>query len=183
MPLTDSKADMMSEKNALTISIGVLGALAVLLTGKVIEVPVWVVFIAWASFFIMGGGTTGLIRSVLSNLTGIAIASVCILLAERAGAGLLLVAVIVGAGSALMVVASRLPLVSVVPTIVLGFASTVGTVAVTGREITYTATIGNPFLMVVVAMLLGAAFGFVSELFAAAMTKSIRRPAPVTSKG
>ncbi|MDT7772149.1 MAG: hypothetical protein QOC67_1073, partial [Pseudonocardiales bacterium] len=37
-----------SEKNALALSIGVLGALAVLLTGAVVTVPVWVVFIAWA---------------------------------------------------------------------------------------------------------------------------------------
>ncbi len=78
----------MSEKNALTISIGVLGAVAVWLTAEVVQVPVWVVFIAWASFFILGGGPRGgLLQSAASNLTGIVIASVCLLVAQQAELG------------------------------------------------------------------------------------------------
>jgi hypothetical protein len=171
----------MSEKNALALSIGLLGGIAVLLTGRVIEVPVWVVFIAWASFFILGAGVKGLVRSVLSNLTGVAIASVCILISQEGTFGVGLTAVAVGIGSALMVEASRAKLLAAIPAIVWGFASTVGTVAVTGRDITYTKSIGNPVLMVVTAMLIGAAFGFISEQFAKAMTaqkQSTREPTP-----
>jgi len=160
-----------SEKNALALSIGVLGALAVLLTAKVIEVPVWVVFIAWASFFILGGGVSGLLRSVLSNLTGIAIASLAVLISQQANFGVLLTAIAVGAGSALMVQASRAKLLTKIPAIVWGFASTVGTVAVTGRSVVYTDSIGNPVLMVATAMLLGGAFGIVSEQIAKMLTK------------
>lgn len=160
----------MSEKNALTVSIGILGAIAVWLTAELIKVPVWVVFIAWASFFILGGGTQGLIRSAVSNVTGIAIASLCLLIGQEAHLDTWMTGVVVGAGSALMVIASRIELMKAIPAIVWGFASTVGTSAVTGRSITYGASLGNPVLMVVTAMLLGGAFGFASEAFAKVMT-------------
>jgi hypothetical protein len=92
-----------SEKNALALSIGVLGALAVLLTGAVVTVPVWVVFLAWASFFVLGGGAGGLLRSVASNLTGLVIAALSLLAGGAPGMGLVGAAVAVGVGSAAMV--------------------------------------------------------------------------------
>lgn len=159
-----------SEKNALTLSIGILGAVAVWLTAFVIEVPVWVVFIAWASFFILGGGPKGLLQSAASNLTGIAIASLCLLVAQQASLGVWLTGVVVGIGSALMVAVSRVPLLSAIPAIVWGFASTVGTTAVTGREMLYSDSIGHPVLIVVTAMLLGGLFGIASESLAKVMT-------------
>ncbi|CAN5667487.1 hypothetical protein BH10ACT9_BH10ACT9_04600 [soil metagenome] len=170
----------MSEKNALTLSIGVLGAVAVWLTALVIQVPVWVVFIAWASFFILGGGPRGLLQSAASNLTGIAIASLCLLVSEEATLGVWMTGVVVGLGSALMVAVSRVPLLAAIPAIVWGFASTVGTTAVTGREILYSDSIGHPVLMVVTAMLLGGVFGIASETLANVMTtrqKSEEAPA------
>jgi len=169
-----------SEKNALTLSIGVLGAIAVWLTAEVIQVPVWVVFIAWASFFILGGGPRGLLQSAASNLTGIVIASLCLLVSQQADLGVWLTGVVVGLGSALMVAVSRVPILSAIPAIVWGFASTVGTTAVTGREILYTDSIGHPVLMVVTAMLLGGLFGLASEAIANAITtrqKSEEAPA------
>jgi hypothetical protein len=133
-------------KNASALGIGVLGAAAVLLTGTIVLVPVWVVFIAWASFFILGGGVGGLVRSVASNLTGVVIATVALFLSEGLSLGLVLTAVAVGAGSAAMVQVSRVALLGAIPAIVWGFASTVGTVAVTGRGV-LTASIDNPALM------------------------------------
>lgn len=161
----------MSEKNALTLSIGVLGAFAVWLTAWVIQVPVWVVFIAWASFFILGGGPKGLLQSAASNLTGIVIASLCLVVIQQADLGVWLTGVVVGVGSAIMVAVSRVGLLAAIPAIVWGFASTVGTSAVTGRDIAYTDSIGNPFLMVVTAMLLGGLFGIASETLANVITR------------
>jgi hypothetical protein len=160
----------MSEKNALTLSIGVLGAVAVWLTAEVVQVPVWVVFIAWASFFILGGGPRGLLQSAASNLTGIVIAALCLLVSQQAGFGVWMTGVVVGVGSALMVAVSRIPLLTAIPAIVWGFASTVGTSAVTGRPVLYTDSIGNPVLMVVTAMLLGGLFGIASESLANVLT-------------
>ena len=66
----------MSNSLALTISIGVLGAIDTYLTATVLPIPVWVTFIAWASSFAVGGGgSAALIKSVVSNWTGIVIAS------------------------------------------------------------------------------------------------------------
>ncbi len=163
-----------SEKNALTLSIGVLGAVAVWLTAFVVQVPVWVVFIAWASFFILGGGPKGLLQSFASNVTGIAIASLCLLVAQQADLGPWLTGVVVGIGSALMVAVSRISLLTAIPAIVWGFASTVGTTAVTGREMLYSDSIGHPVLIVVTAMLLGGFFGVASEILANLMTTTAR---------
>lgn len=163
----------MRAKDALSISIGVLGGIATLLTATVISVPVWVVFIAWASFFILGAGTAGMVKSIASNLTGIAIASLTLLSIEILGGGTAVAAIAVGVGSAAMVQASKVPLLSAIPAIVWGFASTVGTTAVTGEAIT-TGSINNPALVAALAMVLGACFGIVSELWGKVMTS---RPA------
>jgi hypothetical protein len=159
----------MRPQDALSISIGVVGGLATLLTATVLSVPVWVIFIAWASFFILGGGTAGLVKSIASNITGIVIASLTLLSIEMIGESPAMAGIAVGVGSAAMVQASKIPLLSTTPAIVWGFASTVGTVAVTGDPIT-TASISNPALIAATSMVLGALFGIASELWGTAMT-------------
>lgn len=161
----------MDSRTALTLSIGVLGGLAVALTAQVITVPIWVVFLAWASFFFVGGGVSGWIRSVSSNLTGVVIASASLYAAYLMGGSLLVTAIAVGVGSAVMVQASWVPLLSTTPAVVVGFASTVSTVAGTRNDITVT-TISHPGLVAAVACVLGASFGLLSEYVANAMTKS-----------
>ncbi len=49
----------MDSRTALTLSIGVLGGVAVHSLPKSITVPIWVVFLSWASFFFVGGGVSG----------------------------------------------------------------------------------------------------------------------------
>jgi hypothetical protein len=69
-----------------------------------------------------------------------------------------------------MVQASWLPMLSTTPAVVVGFASTVSTVAGTGNAVTVT-TISHPGLVAAVACVLGASFGLLSEYAATAMTK------------
>jgi hypothetical protein len=83
------KVGLMDSRTALTLSIGVLGGLAVALTATVITVPIWVVFLAWASFFFVGGGIAGWVRSVASNLVGVVIASASLYAAYLMGGSLL----------------------------------------------------------------------------------------------
>ena len=172
----------MDSRTALTLSIGVLGGLAVALTAEVITVPIWVVFLAWASFFFVGGGVSGWIQSVSSNLVGVVIASASLYAAYLMGGSLVATAIAVGVGSALMVQASWVPLLSTTPAVVVGFASTVSTVAGTGNDITVT-TISHPGLVAAVACVLGASFGLLSEYVATVMTKKSddqAAPAPST---
>jgi hypothetical protein len=144
------------------ISLGVLGAIDTYITATVLPVPVWVTFIAWASFFACGGGTHGFVKSVASNFTGIAIASLTLLTIHFGPAAPLFAAVCVGIGTSAMILASAVPLLSFPPAIVFGFASTVGTMAATGASIAVPG-IGHPTIVAAVAMLVGAAFGFLSE--------------------
>lgn len=173
----------MRQLDSLSISIGVLGGVATLLTATVLTVPVWVIFIAWASFFILGGGPHGMVRSIASNLAGIVIASLTLLAIHALGGGTAVAAVAVGVGSAAMVQASKIGLLSRIPAIVWGFASTVGTVAATGHDIT-TASIDNPALVATLAMVLGAVFGIASEYWGAVMTThKAAEPAGPTPEG
>jgi hypothetical protein len=161
----------MDSRTALTLSIGVLGGLAVAMTATVITVPIWVVFLAWASFFFVGGGIAGWVRSVASNLVGVVIASASLYAAYLMGGSLLVTAIAVGVGSAVMVQASWVSLLSTTPAVVVGFASTVSTVAGTGNDITVT-TISHPGMVAAVACVLGASFGLLSEYLATAMTRN-----------
>ncbi len=160
----------MDSRSALTLSIGVLGGLAVALTAEVITVPIWVVFLTWASFFFVGDGVSGWVRSLSSNIVGVIIASASLYAAHLLGGSLWATAFAVGVGSAVMVQASWVPLFSMTPAVVVGFASTVSTVAGTGNHITVT-TISHPGLVAAVACLLGASFGLLSEYVANVLTR------------
>ncbi len=161
----------MKKLEAYSISIGILGAVDTFLTATIFPVPVWVTFIAWASFFILGGKLSGLIRSVASNLTGVVIASLTLLTISALGEHVIVAAILVGLGSAAMVQASKIQILSAIPAIVWGFASTVGTMVATGKPITIVGSgIDHPALVAAAAMILGGIFGFLSEIWGDAMT-------------
>lgn len=164
----------MKQKEAYTVSIGLLAVLDTYVTATVLPVPVWVTFTAWASFFVVGGGSAGFVRSVASNLTGLVISSLVLLGIATVSEAPIIIAVLVGAGSALMVQASKVPLLSILPAIVWGFASTVGTTAVGGKPMT-TPGLENPALIAAVALVTGAVFGYVSERLGDALTS---KPSP-----
>lgn len=160
----------MKKLDAYSVSIGILGAVDTYLTATLILVPVWVTFIAWASFFILGGKSSGLLQSVASNLVGIAIASLTLLTISTLGENPIVAAICVGVGSAAMVQASKIPLLTAIPAIVWGFASTVGTTVATGKPIT-TVGLENPGLVAAAAMILGGIFGYLSEMWGDAMCR------------
>ena len=163
----------MKQSEALTISIGVLGGVDVFLTATIIPLPVWVTFTAWASFFIVGGGARGFVKSIACNITGIIIAALSLLAIDLIGNSPIIAAICVGIGSAAMVQASKLPFThGITPAIVWGFSQTVGTVAVTGLSVT-AALPNNPVLIAIAAMSLGAIFGYLSEAWGKAMTTSL----------
>ena len=67
-----------------------------------------------------------------------------------------------------MVQASKLPLLSAIPSLVWGFASTVGTTVATGKPIT-TLGLGNPAIVAGTALILGGIFGYFSEIWGDAL--------------
>lgn len=160
---------------AAMVSLGVLGAIDTYITATIFPVPVWVTFIAWASFYACGGGQAGLVKSILSNWTGILIASVCLLVIHIAPDQPIWAAIIVGAGTSAMVFAQVREILNFTPAIVFGFASLVGTTAATDTTIV-TSGLTHPTLVAMAAMLLGAAFGYASELGTALLTRKQTSP-------
>ena len=158
----------MKKSEAYTISIGLLAVLDTWITGTVFPVPVWVTFIAWASFFVLGAGPGGFVKSVASNLAGLAISSLTLLGIATMSNTAFGIAVLVGIGSAAMVQASKIKLLNVLPAIVWGFASTVGTTVASGKSITMIG-LGNPALAAAAALVLGGVFGFASEILGDAL--------------
>lgn len=154
---------------ALTTSIAILGGLDTYLTATILPIPVWVTFIAWASFFACGGGTAGFVKSIMSNWSGIFIASCSMLAIAAMPSSPALAGLSVGIGSGAMILVSSLPGFGFPPAIVFGFASLVGTMVATGHPITEV-SVQNPAIIAAIAMLVGDAFGFVSEKFANALT-------------
>jgi hypothetical protein len=167
----------MKKPEALSVSIGVLGAVDTWLTATLILVPVWVTFIAWASFVSVGGGRRGWVQSIACNFTGIGIATLTLLAISLSSVGAVGTAVLVGIGSAAMVQASKVPLLGPTPAIVWGFASLVGTTVATGVPIT-TPAFNHPLLVAGLAMFIGASFGFAAETLAGALEKG-RQPGVV----
>ncbi|WP_192180442.1 DUF1097 domain-containing protein [Mesorhizobium amorphae] len=153
----------MSRLIAPMISLGVLGAIDTYLTATIIPVPVWVTFIAWASFFACGGGQQGLIKSIVSNWTGILIATTTLLIIQFGPAHPIFAAILVGLGTSAMILVSGIKILDFPPAIVFGFASFVGTTAATDTTAT-TAGLNHPTLVAMAAMLLGGIFGLLSEM-------------------
>lgn len=162
----------MSSYIALIISIGALAFVDTFVTATLLPIPVWVTFIAWASFFSCDGGKSGFVQSVLSNWSGILIAAASLFCIGLLGGGASAAAICVGTGSAGMIVLTKLRLTSYPPAIVFGFASLVGTTVATGHGVT-TPGLHNPILVAGLAMLVGASFGYVSEALANMLTTRV----------
>lgn len=158
----------MQAKEATTVSIGALAVVATYLTETAVLVPTWVTFIGWTSFYAVGAGTTGFVRSTLANLGGVVIGSITLVAMHMGANSALVIALAVGLGSALAVQASKVSVLGALPAIFFGFSCTVGTVAVTGKSI-LTMTIDSPALVAATALLLGNLFGVASQRLAEAL--------------
>ena len=161
----------MSAYLALAVSVGLLavldtwlyvGPLAAVLPGLV-----WISFVAWGCFFQSGAGTKGLLTAVLGMSFGALVGMVAVLLANGvlAGAGTFAAPVAVGLGAFVICLASKVPQLATIPASVYGFASVAGPILL--AEMSPTEAIGP----VIGSIVIGAVFGFVSELFANVLTK------------
>ncbi|SNB62223.1 Protein of unknown function [Arboricoccus pini] len=159
----------MHPRLAAMVSLGVLGAIDTYITATIFPVPVWVTFIAWASFYACGGGQEGLVKSVARNWTGIIIASITLLIIQFGPTHPLFAAILVGLGTSAMVLAAGIKLLDFPPAIVFGFASLVGTTAATDTTVV-TPGINHPTLVAMAAMLLGGIFGLLSEIGTSLLT-------------
>jgi hypothetical protein len=168
----------MSSLVALAVSIGVLGGVATILYLK-LGLLIWAGFIAWACFFHSGGNTTALTSTIVCNTFGAFcawVAAVVILSFPLADSLTLPVwaGIVVGITVMLMVLAAKVPALSTIPASVYGYAAVFAYLLQTPETLTkdklLSASLGNAFLIVVISMILGALFGFVSAKMAGTMT-------------
>jgi uncharacterized protein DUF1097 len=156
---------------ALGVSIGVLIAVWTYLAVSVVALPVWVGIITWGAFFAAGGKTDGLIKTIAASLSGLVWAFIAITLSAKLGGGTPILALLVGVIAFGMVIQSRISVLSFIPGAFLGAASTVGAGATTDV---------NSLAKIAIALVAGAVFGYVSEVFAGALT-SKKAPAAATT--
>jgi len=169
----------MSALVALAVSIGVLGAVATFLY-LTFGLAIWAGFIAWACFFHSGGDEKALTRTIAGNLFGAACAWVAAMLilklpmADSLGLPLW-ASIVVGVTVLVMVLASQVPALSVIPASVYGYAALFAYLLQTAEAMVVGKLLGfdvrsNPFLVVALSMVLGALFGWASAKLAGTLT-------------
>ena len=147
---------------ALGLSIGVLIAGWTYVALGPAALPVWAGIVAWGSFFAAGGKTAGLQKTLATNLSGVLWAFVALTLSARLGGGLPVLSALVGVIAFAMVLQAKLPPLAFIPGAFLGAATTVSVVV--GASGTYLNTI--------IALVVGAVLGFLSEMIAGKLAKS-----------
>ena len=153
---------------ALAVSIGILiAAWTYIALGTAAALPVWAGIVAWGCFFAAGGKTTGLTKTVASNISGVFWAFVALKLSESLpGIGML--SLLVGVAAFFMVLQSKISLLSFIPGAFLGAATAVSVVSAKGP-------FPHPWIRTCVALVLGALFGYLSEMLAGAIARKPRR--------
>lgn len=128
---------------------------------------VWISFIAWGCHFHSGGGTKGATTAIVGMSWGAIVGMGAVLLANGAlaGTGVLAAPIAVGLGAALICLSSVIPALATIPASVYGFASIAGPILLAGK------TPQEAALPVIGAIIIGAVFGYVSEVLANALTK------------
>ena len=163
---------------ALATSVGLLAVLdtwlffgplaTTLLTGLV-----WISFVAWGCHFHSGGGTKGSITTVVCMSWGAIVGMVALILAGGAFAplGPLAAPVAVGLGAALIVLTSKLPYLGVIPIGFFGFACVAAVDLLVKHADGSAMTPTQAIAPTAISVLIGVAFGFVSEGITDARTK------------
>jgi len=139
------------------------------------HLQVWQAFIAWGCHYHSGGKLTGTRNTVACMSFGSVVGMAAILLAGQLGSiGQLAAPVAVGLGAAVIVLASSIPLLATIPASVYGFASIAGLVLLSPGMAPASALVPT-----ILSVVIGAAFGYVSEVAANALAK---QPAPAPSR-
>jgi hypothetical protein len=170
---------------ALATSVGLLAVLdtwlffgplaTTLVTGLV-----WTSFIAWGCHFHSGGGTKGSTTAVVCMSWGALVGMAAVMLASGPFAGLggaVAPAIAVGIGAAVICLSSKLPILATIPASVYGFAAIAGPI-ILRRDAPEKAIIPT-----ILAVIIGAIFGYVSEMLANALTKKSGPSAEATATG
>ena len=108
---------------ALAVSIGVLIAVwTYIAVGVVAQLSVWAAIVAWGCFFAAGGKMQGFQKTVAANVSGLIYAFIALQLVGLLGGSSAVLAILVGVIAFLMVLQSRIALLSFIPGAFIGAA-------------------------------------------------------------
>ena len=166
---------------ALALSVGVLAIAATwlffsfdLLADS--HAQVWQAFIAWGAHYHCGGKIKGTTTAIICMSWGAVVGMLSVMLTGHLGAlGDFNAPVAVGLGATVIVLSSKLSFLAAIPASVYGFASIaglwlLGAAAPLGVEAS-AFNVTAALLPTVIAIVVGALFGIVSETLAGALTK------------
>jgi Protein of unknown function (DUF1097) len=158
---------------ALAIVIGALAAVATwLCLGTPIGLQVWALFIGWGSFFHTGGKEAGLQKSAVNHIWGAIIAAIALIIIGNVAGSVIVTSLLVGLSVVVLVLGAHLPLLSTIPAAVYGYASTAAFALLTGVALADAGAVFKAAAMVVVSMIIGNIFGYVSEKIAGSIAKT-----------
>ena len=163
----------MSGLVALALSIGGLGGVATWLSFGPLAgfVTIWAIFIAWGSFFHNGADNAALKNTITAGIFGAVLAGVAFILMGAVSLGDTFTAPVwVAVTVFLLVLGSKVPAFSVIPTAVYGYAATAAYAIHVGGS-TSAADLTNPVVVIALSFIVGAVFGMVSGKLAGALTK------------
>lgn len=162
----------MSAYLALAVSVGLLAVLDTwLYVGPLATTAlaglVWISFIAWGCHYHSGGGIKGTTTAVVCMSFGALVGMCAVMLASGplAATGVMAAPIAVGLGATVICLASKVPLLATIPASVYGFASVAGPILLAGLAPE------AAIIPTVLSIVIGAAFGYVSEMLANALTR------------
>jgi len=167
-----------SQLSALSLAIGILGAVATFIFLKVGGILIWAAFVAWGCFFHCGGNNDALRNTIVGNVFGALVATIAaiVILAVPLGDSLglpLWAAIVVGVTVWALCMAANIKALSVIPASVYGYACTFAFLLQTKDALSVAAltspSLGNAFVAVALSMIIGALFGFASGKAGAAL--------------
>jgi hypothetical protein len=168
---------------ALTVSVGVLALIDTWLyfgplASTALAGLVWISFVAWGCHFHSGGGTKGSIATVVCMTWGAIVGMVAVMLAGGVLAplgGAWAPAVAVCLGASVIVLSSAIKILETIPASVYGFAAVAGPILMAKMDAV------DAIIPTVLSIVIGAAFGYVSEMLANALTKKGEASAEATA--
>ena len=163
----------MSGLVALSLSIGVLGGVATWLSFGPLSgmVTIWAIFIAWGSYFHNGADDAALKNTIVCGIFGSVVAGITFILMQAVPLGDVLTAPVwVAVMVFVLVFASQVSALSVIPTAVYGFAATAAYAIHVGGSAT-AMDFSNPVAVISLSMIVGTVFGLISNKLSAMLTK------------
>lgn len=170
----------MSSLVALSVSIGVLGGVATWLAVGLLPdiLQIWVIFIAWATFFATGATPDAAKNTIVCGIFGVILAWIAGLLIAGIPVALPMAiwpAIVVAVTVFLLVAGAHVEWLSTIPASVYGYAACAAYMLL-GDALNTTAltAVGfmNPLILISFSIIVGTAFGWVSGKLGNALTTS-----------